>query len=171
MDQEIATIDTQFVTLGIDREVFAVPVETVLEILDMRELFRVPDAPAHLAGLIDVRGRSVPVIDLRVKLGLPAAAVTEGTRIMVLEVPIGGRQLVLGLVADRVYEVASLDDGKLEPAPDIGTKWRSDYIRGVGRRGEHFVVVFDLSRLFASDEQAFLGAADRAPALDLNAAA
>jgi purine-binding chemotaxis protein CheW len=167
MTQEMA-IDAQFVTLGIDREVFAVPVDTVLEILDMRELFRMPDAPAHLAGLIDVRGRSVPVIDLRKKLGMPAATVTEGTRIMVLEVAIAGRQLVLGLIADRVYEVAPLDGGRLEPPPDIGTKWRSDYISGVGRRGEHFVVVFDLARLFASDEHAFIGAA---PALDLNAAA
>ncbi len=168
MDQEIATIDTQFVTLGIDREVFAVPVETVLEILDMRELFRVPDAPAHLVGLIDVRGRGVPVIDLRVKLGLPAREITEGTRIMVLEIPIAGRQLVLGLVADRVYEVASLDNGRLEPPPDIGTKWRSEYIRGVGRRGEHFVVVFDLARLFASDEQAFLGSSSLGPSPDLD---
>jgi purine-binding chemotaxis protein CheW len=155
---DIAITDTQFVTLGIDREVFAVPVETVLEILDMRELFRVPEAPAYLAGIIDVRGRGVPVIDLRVKLGLPAAAVSEGTRIMVLEIQIAGRQLVLGLIADRVYEVASLDDGKLEPPPDIGMKWHSEYIRGVGRRGERFVLVFDLSRLFESDQQALLGA-------------
>jgi purine-binding chemotaxis protein CheW len=158
--------DTQFVTLGIDREIFAVPVETVLEILDMREVFRVPDAPAHLAGLIDVRGRSVPVIDLRVKLGLPAAAVTETTRIMVLEVPVDGRQLVLGLIADRVFEVAPLDDGKMEPPPDIGTRWRCDYIRGVGRRGDSFVVVFDLERLFMSDEPAFLAVSDRGPMLN-----
>ncbi len=156
MEQETLKFDTQFVTLGIDKEVFAVPVETVLEILDMREMFRVPDAPTHLAGLIDVRGHSVPVIDLRVKLGLATAAVTEGTRIMVLEVPIRGRQVVLGLVADRVYEVAPLDDGRLEPPPDIGTKWHCDYIRGIGRRGDRFVVVFDLGRLFESDEQAFL---------------
>lgn len=170
MDQEMS-VDSQFVTLGIDREVFAVPVDTVSEILDMRELFRMPDAPAHLAGLIDVRGRSVPVIDLRVKLGLPAAAATEGTRIMVLEVPIGGRQLVLGLIADRVYEVASLDGGRLEPPPDIGTKWHSEYISGVGRRGEHFVVVFDLGQLFASDAQVFLRAAAQAPVPEQSAAA
>jgi purine-binding chemotaxis protein CheW len=157
MDQEFGTTDAQFVTLGIDRELFAVPVQTVVEILDMRQMFRMPDAPAHLAGLIDVRGRSVPVIDLRVKLGLAAVSATESTRIMVLEVPVAGRQLVLGLIADRVFEVAPLDDGKLEPPPDIGTKWRSDYIRGVGRRGESFVVVLDLGRLFTSDEQAFLG--------------
>jgi purine-binding chemotaxis protein CheW len=156
MDREEMKTDAQFVTLGIDREIFAVPVETVLEILDMREMFRVPDAPAHLAGLIDVRGRSVPVIDLRVKLGLPAAATTETTRIMVLEVPVAGKQLVLGLVADRVFEVAPLDDGRMEPPPDIGAKWRCDYIRGVGRRGDSFVVVFNLSHLFASDEPALL---------------
>jgi CheW-like domain len=93
MADQLEKTDAQFVTLGIDRELFAVPVETVLEILDMREMFRVPDAPPHLAGLIDVRGRSVPVIDLRVKLGLAAVAATHGTRIMVLEVPVAGRQL------------------------------------------------------------------------------
>ena len=90
---------------------------------------------------------------------------------MVLEVRFAGRQLVLGLIADRVYEVASLDNGRLEPPPDIGAKWRSEYIRGVGRRGEHFVVVFDLGRLFASDEPAFIGAARIDPSVDLDAAA
>jgi len=156
MDKHLAKTDAQFVTLGIDREVFAVPVETVVEILDLRTMFRVPDAPAHLAGLIDVRGRSVPVIDLRVKLGLPAVPPTETTRIMVLEVPMAGRQLILGLVADRVFEVAPLDDGRMEPPPDIGTRWRSDYIRGVGRRGDSFVIVFDPARLFTSEEPALL---------------
>ena len=63
--------EAQFVTLGIEREVFGVPVESVLEILDMQPVFRVPEAPAYLLGLIDLRGRSVPVLDLRTKLGLP----------------------------------------------------------------------------------------------------
>ncbi len=165
MDQHLAKTDAQFVTLGIDREVFAVPVETVVEILDMREMFRVPDAPAHLAGLIDIRGRGVPVIDLRVKLGLAPTAATETTRIMVLEVPVAGRQLVLGLVADRVFEVAPLDDGRIEPPPDIGTRWRCDYIRGVGRRGDSFVIVFDLGRLFMSEEPALLDTSHTFPAL------
>jgi purine-binding chemotaxis protein CheW len=167
MDQRGTKIDGQFVTLGVGREVFAVPVETVLEILDLREIFRVPDAPIYFAGLIDLRGRSVPVIDLRLKLGLQAAAATETTRIMVLEIEIAGRQLVLGLIADRVFEVASLDDGRIEPPPDIGTRWRSDYIRGVGRRGDNFVVVFDVGRLFTSDEPALLGASS-APAESLH---
>jgi len=150
--------EAQFVTLGIDREVFAIPVDLVLEIVAMRPLFRVPDAPAHLAGLIDVRDQAVPVIDLRLKLGQEAAPVTGNTRILVLEVPLAGRNLVLGLIADRVFEVIALDRRSIGPPPDIGTMWRSDYISGVGRRGDGFVIIFDLPRLLSSDEVALLTA-------------
>ncbi len=148
----------QFVTLGIEREVFAVPVEAVLEILDMQPICRVPDAPPYLLGLIDVRGRSVPTIDLRIKLGLAPKPTSEDTRILVLEVAVAGRRLTLGLVADRVFEVTALDGDGIEPPPDIGTCWRSDHISGIGRRGDEFVILFDLSRLFASEEAALLGA-------------
>jgi purine-binding chemotaxis protein CheW len=150
--------DAQFVTLGIGQEVFAVPVEVVVEILDTRPAFRIPEAPPYLVGLIDVRGRGVPVVDLRTKLGLPPAPPGESTRILVLDIPIGGRSLALGLVADRVYEVNALNRHDIEPPPDIGVRWRSDYIRGVGRRGDGFVIIFELSRLFSAEEAALLGA-------------
>lgn len=155
--------DTQLVTLGIGREVFAVPVQAVLEILDMRPIFRLPDAPTYLAGLVDVRGRGVPAIDLRVKLGLVPAEATENTRILVLQVPVGERNLVLGLIADRVFEVAALDTSQVEPAPEIGVSWRSDYIRGVARRGDGFVVIFDLARLFSGSELAAIDANASSP--------
>jgi purine-binding chemotaxis protein CheW len=144
--------DAQFVTLGIDQEVFAVPVEAVVEILDMRPMFRLPDAPAFLAGLIDVRGRSVPVIDLRTKLGLPPHPATETTRILVLEIGMATQTLVLGLIADRVFEVLTLDRRQIEASPDIGVRWHSDYISGVGRRQGEFVIIFNLPRLFSSSE-------------------
>jgi purine-binding chemotaxis protein CheW len=160
-----AADDAQFVTLGIDREVFAVPVETVLEILAMRPMFRLPEAPPYLAGLIDVRGRAVPVIDLRLKLGLPPAATTESTRMLVLEVPLAGRNVVLGLIADRVFEVAKIGAQQIEPPPDIGVHWRSDYISGVGRRNDGFVIIFALSRLFSTEEAAYLGARTATEAL------
>lgn len=162
--QASASDSMQVVTLGIDRETFAVPVEAVSEILDMRPTFRIPDAPPYLLGLSDVRGRGVPVIDLRTKLGLPAMQATENTRILVLEVQIAGRNLVLGLTADRVFEVAALGAQDIEPPPDIGSKWRSTYIRGVGRHGDRFVFIFDLSRLFTSDEAAYLDATASASA-------
>jgi purine-binding chemotaxis protein CheW len=150
-NQETKT-EAQFVTLGIEREVFAVPVEAVVEILDMRPMFRLPDAPSYLAGLIDVRGRSVPVIDLRVKLGLPAAPATETTRILVLEITVADRLLALGLIADRVFEVMTLDLRQVEAPPDIGVRWRSEYISGVGRRSGGFVIIFDLPHLFSTTD-------------------
>jgi purine-binding chemotaxis protein CheW len=159
MAQATVAADHQFVTLGIEQEVFGVPVESVLEILDMRPIFRVPEAPRYLLGLIDLRGRSVPVLDLRTKLGLPAIAATETTRILVLEVEVAGRALVLGLVADRVFEVLAFSAADIEPAPDIGVRWRSDYIRGVGHRDSRFVIIFDLSRLFATEEAIAIAAA------------
>jgi purine-binding chemotaxis protein CheW len=146
----------QYVTLGLDREVFAVPVGLVREILDMRPPFRIPEAPPHLAGLIDVRGHAVPVIDLRLKLGLPAREAGADTRILVLDVPVEGRVLSLGLIADRVFEVTGLDRHDVAPPPDIGTTWHSDYILGIGRRGDSFVVIFDLSHLLSSEDTALL---------------
>ncbi len=150
---------TQFVTMGVDREIFAVEVDAVREILDVRDIVRLPNAPDFLLGLIDVRGQSVPVLDLRLKLGLPAAAATENTRIVVLDVETGGRRLLLGLLADRVFEVTGLDQDAVEAPPEIGTRWRSEYIHGIGRRGADFVIVFDLARLLSGEETALIGKA------------
>ena len=147
---------TQFVTLGLDREVFAVDVAVVREILDIPTIARLPNAPGFLLGLIELRGQPVPVIDLRLKLGLPAATVSDQTRIVVLDILAAGRRLLLGLQADRVFEVTALDGTAVEPPPDIGVRWRSDYISGIGRRGDSFVIIFDLARLLGSDEVALL---------------
>ncbi len=153
------TGEIQFVTLGLGAEVFAVPVEYVREILDYTPPSALPEGPAYLLGLTDVRGRATPTLDLRLKLGLAAVPPTLATRILVLDVPVEGRQLALGLVADRVIEVAAFTPEEIEPAPDIGVRWRSDYMRGVVRRDTDFVVLFDLPRLLTSQDTAVLDAA------------
>ena len=151
---------TQFVTLGIDRETFALPVETVREILDMCEISRLPNAPAQLLGMIDVRGTCVPVIDLRTKFGLPRIEATASTRILVLELQQEGQTTLIGLVADRVFEVTGLDGDRLDPAPETGCRWRANHIAGIGRKGEKFVVVIDLKRLLADDAKTLIGEPD-----------
>jgi len=148
--------EVQYVTLGIGREVFAVEVAVVQEILEMRQISLLPHAPAFMLGVIDVRGRAVPVIDLRVKLGLPPVAATEHTRILVMEVPIDGKPLAMGLVADRVFEVTGLNADGVESPPEIGVRWRSEYIRGIARHADNFVIIFDLAQLFSSEEAALL---------------
>lgn len=154
-----SSADSQFVTLGLGAEVFAVPVSYVREILDYAPPSALPEGPPYLLGLTDVRGRATPTLDLRVKLGLAAVPPTLSTRILVLDIPVEGRQLSLGLVADRVIEVAAFTEAEIEPAPDIGVRWRSDYMRGVVRRDTGFVVIFDLARLLTSQDAAVLDAA------------
>ena len=156
--------ESQFVTLALGDEVFAVSVAFVREILDYQPPFAIPDGPPYLLGLTDVRGRGTPTIDLRLKLGMPRAEPDSATRILVLDVPVADRVLSLGLVADRVIEVISLEAGQIEAAPDIGVPWRSDYIQGVVRRDTAsgkggFVVIFDLARLLTSQDAAALAQA------------
>jgi len=157
--------DVHLVTLGLGPEIFAVPVGCVIEILAMRELVHMPDSPPFLAGLTDVREQAVPVIDLRCKLGMPPAAVTHQTRIIVLEVPAGQPPLIVGLIADRVIEVITLAAAQIGPPPRIAAGSQHDgpahggasaCIAGIGRHAGGFVIIFDMARLFSGAEVAAL---------------
>lgn len=145
---------TQFVTLGMGDEVFAVPVASVHEVLDLCPMTRVPNAPPSMRGMIDVRGRAVPVVDLRMKLGMTPIAETLNTRIVVVELDDGAGPAVIGMLADRVFEVATLDPADTEPPPRIGCRWGSEFIRGIGRRGDQFVIILDLAHVVGAEEAA-----------------
>ena len=153
-----ANAASNYVTLGVGDEIFAVDVAIVREILAYRTVAHLPNAPPFLVGVIDVRGCTVPVIALRLKLGLPAASITDDTRILVLEIDVEGRQLVVGLLADRVFEVAEFEIDGLEAAPDVGVRWKSEYIRGIGRLRGEFVIIFDVEHLLSSEDVASLQA-------------
>jgi purine-binding chemotaxis protein CheW len=144
----------QYVTLGVADDLFAAPVEKVQEILDMRPIARLPQTPETLLGMIDVRGQGIPVVDLRLTLGLPAAPDTENTRIIVLALAGQEADQRLGLRADRVFEVTILDDGALDPPPAVSGNWSGHCIAGIGRRNGRFVTVLDLERLLGSFDAA-----------------
>ena len=151
--------ESQYVTFALGEEVFAVEVEIVREILDYEEAFKIPNGPDYLLGLRDVRGHGVPTIDLRLKLGLSRTVPTPHTRVLVLDIPLADRLLTLGMVADRVFEVVPFRRDQIEKAPDIGTRWKSDYIRGVVRRDTGFVVIIDLARLLSASDTAIFSSA------------
>jgi purine-binding chemotaxis protein CheW len=142
----------QYLTLGLDGETFGIGIRNVREILDMRPISKVPHAPEFLLGMIDVRGTSYPVVDLRIKLDLPSVPATEATRIIILDVPMENRSVGVGFVADRVFEVTGIDESKIEPPPAVGGRWKSDYLAGIGRKGDGFIIIFDLAKLMASGQ-------------------
>ena len=143
---------TQYLTCSVGDEVFAIAVVQVREVLDVCPFSRVPNMPPFVRGMISVRGKAVPVIDFRVKFGMPPAEATDSTRIVVLEVVVESRPLVIGALTDRVYEVTSLDSGEIDPPPEIGTRWRSEIIRGIGRCRDKFVIVLNLNKVFTMDD-------------------
>ena len=147
---EHATV--QAVTFGLGDEVFAVSVTLVREILDYAPAFRVPNGPGWLLGLTDVRGQGVPTVDLRVRLGLTPAEPTLSTRVLIVDVPLADRTVSLGLVVDRVLAVTTFAAERLESAPDIGMRWRSDYIEGVVREPEGFVGGINVAEIFSRDD-------------------
>ncbi len=140
---------SQYLTLGLAGETFGIGIRNVREILDMRPISRLPHAPDFLLGMIDVRGSGYPIVDLRIKLGLESVSATEATRIIILDVPMQERLVGVGFVADCVFEVTDIDESTLEPVPSVGGRWQSDYIAGIGRKGDRFVIIFDLARLMA----------------------
>ncbi|NTW58651.1 MAG: chemotaxis protein CheW [Nitrospirae bacterium] len=143
---------TQYLTFLLGDEVFSLEISKVREVLDYTIVTRVPRMPAYLQGVINLRGSVVPVIDLRLKFGMPAADVTVSTCIIIVEAIVNDEQVILGLLADSVQEVLELDQESIKPAPRIGTKLDTRFIKGMGRQNDRFNIILDLDRVFSSDE-------------------
>ena len=146
----------QYMTFKLGGELFAINVAQVREVLEVSQITRVPTAPDFIRGVVNVRGQATPVVDLRLKFGLPQAADTVNTRIIVLELELDGEPTVLGGIADSVHEVIELEPSNINPPPRIAMRWRTDFIQGMGKRGDDFIIILDVNAVFSSDELAAL---------------
>ena len=143
---------TQYLTFMLGGEVFSLEISRVREVLDYTVITRVPRTPEYLQGVINLRGSVVPVVDLRLKFGMPAAGVTVSTCIIIVEAIVNDEPVVLGLLADSVQEVLELDKESIKPAPRIGTKLDTGFIKGMGRQNDRFIIILDIDRVFSHDE-------------------
>ncbi|HTJ57328.1 MAG TPA: chemotaxis protein CheW [Devosiaceae bacterium] len=135
-------------TLRLHDEIFAIEAESVREILDLVPVTEVPNAPAYVGGLINVRGRVVPLADLRVVFGMERPIGDEDTRIVVLETEIEGEPTIIGIIADKVHEVTEIDAASVEEAPRVGMRWRPEFVSGIGKRNGEFIIIPNLGRIF-----------------------
>jgi purine-binding chemotaxis protein CheW len=150
------TETSQYMTFKLGNELFAISVAQVREVLEISQITRVPTAPAYMRGVVNVRGQATPVVDLRLKFGLPAVADTLHTRIIVMELELEGEATVLGAVADSVHEVIELEPANVNPPPRIAMRWRTDFIQGMGKRGDSFIIILDVNAVFSSDAVALV---------------
>jgi purine-binding chemotaxis protein CheW len=155
---------TQYLTYKLADEVFAFDISKVREVLDFTTITKVPKMPAFLRGVINLRGTVVPVVDLRIKFGMPKTDKTVDTCIIITEVNVDGVQTTLGALADSVQEVMDLGPDSIEPAPKIGTGLNTEFIKGMGKHNERFVIILDIDKVFSADELAAVQA-ERSAAL------
>ena len=148
----ITTEPAQYITFKLGDELFAIDVAQVREVLELPPITGVPTAPAYMRGVVNVRGKAVAVIDLRAKFGLPRRADTLSSRIVVMELDLDGEPTVVGGVADSVHEVIELEAAQIEPPPRIAMRWRTELIKGMGRRGDEFIIILNLEAVFSLDE-------------------
>ena len=144
----------QVLTLGLGGEIFAIDTERVREVLDLIPITRIPNSRPFIKGLINVRGKVITVTDLRTKFGMPPAPPTADTRIVVAEVQVRGEPTLVGALADRVFEATELPAASMEDAPRLGMRWRNEFIRAIGKRGDEFIIIADLDQVFASEDAA-----------------
>jgi purine-binding chemotaxis protein CheW len=145
--------ELQLVSFKIGSEEFGVDILKVQEIIRMVEITKVPQAPIYVEGVINLRGRVIPIIDLRKRLNLELAEMDKNTRIVVVD--IGGN--IMGMIVDSVSEVLRLPSKTIEPPPDLVSGIDSDHISGVAKLEDRLLIFLDLSRIVSSDELAGIG--------------
>lgn len=155
---------SQYLTFTLDQELFAIDIDKVREVLEFNSVTRVPRSPAFMRGVINLRGSVVPVVDLRLKLGLSRTEKTLNTCVVITELCVDGEKTVLGALADSVQEVVEIDPGQIAPPPRIGTRIKTDVIRGMGTRDDTLLVILDIDKVFTIQEMQIVSQSIEAPA-------
>ncbi|RQD57657.1 MAG: chemotaxis protein CheW [Desulfonatronovibrio sp. MSAO_Bac4] len=151
-----AIVANQYLTFTLAKELYAIDIANVWEILDYTTVTRVPRTPEFLLGIINLRGRAVPVADLRLKFGLPKTERTVNTCIIITEVQFAGESTIMGVLADSVQEVFEIDEKNIEPPPRIGTKINIEFIQGMGKQDDRFIIILDVNKVFSFEELAIV---------------
>jgi purine-binding chemotaxis protein CheW len=150
----------KYMTFQLGEEVFGLGILDVREIIGLLDIKRVPRAPEFIRGIINLRGRVIPVVDLRVQFGMEACAATDQAVIIVVQCEVAGRHLGMGLLVDRVLEVLQFKADQIEPPPDLGAATaHSDFILGVGKVGKHVVFLLHIARVLSSGDAISVSAA------------
>ncbi len=170
MDNAKITGPTKFVTFRLDEENYAFEIGKVREVLDITNVTKVPQMPHFMQGVINLRGAVVPVVDLRLKFGMNETVNDVDTRIVIVEVTVDEETTILGALADAVREVIELEPDEIDPPPKIGTRLRTEFITGMGRHKDEFIIILNVDQVFSADELAAVQAFETEPPIDQLAA-
>lgn len=141
-----------YLTFKLENETFAANVSKVLNILELTKITRVPKAPGYMKGVINLRGSVLPLIDTRIKFGMTETEFTSNTCILVLDIEIESESVHVGALVDSVQEVIELSEDEIAPPPSIGNRYQSDFITGMARWKDEFVMILNMDYIFSADD-------------------
>jgi purine-binding chemotaxis protein CheW len=156
MASEESIQSNQYLTFVLDDEDFALEIMKVKEVLDYINITRVPRMPGYLCGVINLRGNVVPVIDLRLKLGMTKVTRTVDTCIVIMEIHLDGELVQMGALTDAVKGVIELESKDIVSAPKLGTRLNTEFIRGMGKQEDQFIIILDIDRVLSAEDVAIL---------------
>lgn len=149
-------VSQSYLTFRLGDETFATSVAHVLEILELSKITKVPRSPHFMRGVINLRGTVLPVIDTRLKFGLEKTEDTVNTCIMVLNVEMEQEKIVIGALVDAVQEVLELDPSMIQQPPSIGSRYRTEFIDGMIKMNDDFIMLLNINRAFNAEEISLL---------------
>jgi purine-binding chemotaxis protein CheW len=145
-----------YLTFKLGEEIFGANVSKVLNILEMTKITKVPKAPNYMKGVINLRGAVLPLIDTRLKFDMPETEYTTNTCILVLDIELNGESVHVGALVDCVQEVIEIDDSQIQPPPSIGSKYKSEFIEGMAKINEEFIMLLNMDLIFSTNELSLL---------------
>jgi len=152
MGQTSICNSNQYLTFTLGNELFAADIAKVREVLDFPTITRVPRMPDYLLGVTNLRDNVVPVIDMRLKFGMTPTERTVDTCVVIVETELDGEQVTIGCLADSVEEVLDLPPDQIEPPPKIGLGLDTEFLKGMGKRGDKFLMILDMDKVLSIGE-------------------
>ncbi len=149
--EELAQIKS-YLTFKLGEEEFAAHVGKVLSIMEMTKITKVPKTPDYLEGVINLRGQVLPVVDTRIKFGMSPTEYTSNTCIVVMEVDVNEETVQVGTLVDSVQEVIEIEEDQIQPPPSIGNRFKSEFIYGMAKIDEKFIMLLDMDKVFSAEE-------------------
>lgn len=151
-DESVHTREGKYLTFSLAEEEYGIGILKVKEIIGMIAITSVPQTPAHVKGVINLRGKVIPVVDLRLKFGLPAMDYTERTCIIVIEISKDNGNILIGILVDSVSEVLNIKGSDIEDTPNFGARLNTDYILGMAKTGGKIKILLDIDRVMNADD-------------------
>jgi purine-binding chemotaxis protein CheW len=151
-----ATKINSYLTFKLRDEIFGANVAKVLNILEMTKITKVPKSPAYMKGVINLRGSVLPLIDTRIKFDMGETVYTPNTCILVLDIEMGGDTVHVGALVDSVQEVIEIDEATIQPPPSIGSRYKSEFIDGMAKMGDDFIMLLNMDLIFSTSELTLL---------------